>query len=451
MKSNCDVLVIGTGTSAYQVAYRCANAGLDVATVDERAYGGTCARRGCQPKKFLVAAAEIVALSRQMTGRGITQATSLDWNDLMASKRAFTEAVPERTERGFREAGITTLHGRARFTGPDRVVVTGRDSGGIKAGSIVIATGARPATLDIPGAELMTTSEEFLELKVLPRRMVCVGGGFISLEFAHVVARAGVEVTILHRGERILPHFDPDLVDRLTLATREQGIDVQTGAAVASISGEEGDLTATTADGRNWPADLVLHGAGRVPSLENLDLDMAGVEAGPKGVTVDKGQRSPTNPAVFAIGDAAAGTPSLAPAADLEGQVAAANIIAGKTVQTANYEDEPRVVFAIPPLASVGMNADAAEAGRSIIINQGESTAWPTSRRIGQRHGYFKVILDAVDRRILGAQILGHGAGDLINIFALAIRQEMDADSLSRVLWAYPTVTSDVKNMLKND
>lgn len=453
MKTRCDVLIIGTGTAAHNVAHPCARADLDVVVVDARAYGGTCARRGCQPKKLLVAAAAVVAAARDLQGRGLGSVPVLAWSDLMRAKRAFTDAVPARTEEGFRRAGITTLHGRARFDGPASVRIDGPDPGTIEAGIVVVASGARPVSLPFPGADLLTTSEEFLDLDALPRRLVCVGGGYISMEFAHVAAQAGVKATVLQRGPRILPAFDQDLVGMLTTASGDLGIDVRTDAEVTSVERHGQGLLVRTGDGgESHAADLVLHGAGRVPDLDDLDLERAGVAYSSGGITVDAGLRSTTNPAVLAVGDAADRPPRLAPTADREGQVAAANIIAGRTIREMGQAAVPSVVFTHPRLASVGMGAAAAAAsGPEVTVRSHDTGGWPSSRRLGQRHGGCKVMLETSTGRILGAHVLGPGADDVINVFALAIHAGLTAGDLQEVLWAYPTATSDIKRMLAGE
>jgi glutathione reductase (NADPH) len=449
MSRRFDVLIIGTGTAAYNVALPCAGAGLSVATVDARAYGGTCARRGCQPKKFLVAAAEAVGHSRDLTGRGIETPATLHWADLIRATREFTAAVPARTERRFEQAGITLLSGRARFVGPAAITIDGADAGKYEAAAIVIATGARPRRLDVSGAGLLTTSEDFLELDALPPRMVCVGGGYISLEFAHVAARAGAAVSIVHAGPRLLEQFDADLVRDLTDATSAAGIEVHTSATVVEIVRDDDALLVRTEDGREFPTDLALHGAGRVPDLAALDLAAAGVEAGDDGVTVDDGLRSVTNRAVFAVGDAADRGAKLAPVADLDGAVAADNIVAGRTIHTLRHEVIPSVVFTQPPLAAVGMTAaDASARGDAVVTSQGDMRAWPTSRRLGQQHAAYKVFQDASDGRILGAHLLGPGVADTINLFALAMAHGLTGKDLRRIPWAYPTASSDLKNMV---
>src|ERR1700694_158690 len=233
MTRKFDVIAIGTGSAASSVTSRCREAGWQVAIVDSRPFGGTCALRGCDPKKVLVGAAEAVDWSRRMKGKGIqAEELQIDWPELMRFKRSFTEPVPQRREDGFAKAGISAFHGRARFTGPTTIQV-GEET--LEGRYLVIAAGMVPADLQIPGAEQLTTSDQFLELNALPRKILFIGGGYIAFEFAHVAARSGSQVTVLHRGPRPLTLFDPDLVDQLVERTRELGIYVHLGTEAIGI------------------------------------------------------------------------------------------------------------------------------------------------------------------------------------------------------------------------
>src|ERR1700691_3676579 len=182
MARKFDVIAIGTGSAASAVASRCREAGWQVAIVDSRTFGGTCALRGCDPKKVLVGAAEAVDWIRRMKGKGIqTDKLQIDWPELMRFKRSFTEPVPQRREEGFAKAGIAAFHGRARFTGPTTLQV-GEEI--LEGRYLVIAAGMVPADLKIPGAEYLTTSNQFLDLNDLPRKILFIGGGYIAFEFA---------------------------------------------------------------------------------------------------------------------------------------------------------------------------------------------------------------------------------------------------------------------------
>lgn len=362
MKRSFDLVVIGTGSAGAAVAHRCRKAGWEVAVVDSRPYGGTCALRGCDPKKVLVGAAEVVDRRRRMEGRGVAGDIRIAWPELMAFKRSFTAPVPEARERSYAEAGIERFHGRARFVGPTSLRVA-EDT--LAAERVLVAAGARPAPLGIPGEDHLTTSTEFLELERLPERIAFVGGGYISFEFAHVAARAGVAVRILHGGDRPLEGFEPELVDRLVEATREVGIEVELNARVEAVErGDAGFRVATGGEGAaSCGADLVVHGAGRVPEIDDLDLE-------------------------------------------------------------------------------------AAERGLDFDVRTEDTAGWYSSRRVGEAHAAYKVLVERDSGRILGAHLLGPHAEEAINLFALALREGIAAQRLRSMPWAYPTVASDVSYMV---
>ena len=323
-----DVVIIGTGAAASAVASRCRSAGWQVAVVDSRPFGGTCALRGCDPKKVLVGAAEAVDWVRRMRGKGIrAEEIRVDWQELMRFKRSFTEPVPKMQEDGFAKAGIAAFHGRARFIRPSSLQV---NDDVLEGRYVVIAAGQKPADLKIPGTELLTTSEQFLELDDLPKRILFIGGGYIAFEFAHVAVRAGAQVTIIHRRPRPLPHFDPDLVDQLVESSRELGIEVQLGTEVVNVEKSSGQLivhVSASGQKRTFDADMVVHAAGRVPEIDDMNLDEGRVAWDSQGIKVNEFLQSVSNPAVYAAGDAAAsGGPRLTPVASYEGIIVAANL-----------------------------------------------------------------------------------------------------------------------------
>src|SRR6266403_2068109 len=232
MERQFDLVVVGTGVTS-AVASRCREAGWTVAVIDSRPFGGTCALRGCVPKKILVGAAEAVQAARDLAGHGVrADGVTLAWPELMRFKRSMVDPTPQRTEQAWAKIGVEQFHGRTRFVGPTTLAL-GDDR--LVGRRILIAAGAKPAPLSFAGAERLTTSEEFLNLDRLPSRLVFVGGGYISFEFAHVAARAGAEVTIVHRASRPLEAFDPDLVDLLVARSRTLGIDVRLGGVVTGI------------------------------------------------------------------------------------------------------------------------------------------------------------------------------------------------------------------------
>lgn len=451
MSRKFDVVVIGTGTAASAVAHGCRSAGWQVAVVDSRPFGGTCALRGCDPKKVLVGGAEAIDVLQRLEGKGIRGGEArVEWPELIRFKRSFTDPVPKSREESFANANIAAYHGRARFVGAAAVQV-GREI--LEGRYVVIATGAKPVDLGVPGAEFLTTSDQFLELDALPRRIVFVGGGYISFEFAHVAARAGADVAILHRGARPLEHFDPDLVDQLVQRTRKLGVKVEVHTEVKAISAAASGLAVHAASSEIpdaiFEADLVVHGSGRVPDIDDLDLDQAGIDRDRQGVKVNDYLQSTSNPAVYAAGDAASsGGLPLTPVAGYDGRIVAANLLQGNH-QKPDYSGVASVVFTIPPLASVGLQEQAAQQqGLKFQKRHEDTSRWYSSRRVGEECSGFKVLVEEVSGRILGAHLLGPQADETINLFALAIRSQLHAADLKQAFFAYPTHASDVQYML---
>lgn len=451
MNRKFDLVTIGTGSAALTVASACRQAGWQVAIIDSRPFGGTCALRGCDPKKVLVGAGEVIDWATRMKDKGISgNMIRIDWPELMRFKRTFTDPVPKQREEGFAEAGIAAFHGRASFTSSNTIQV-GDDV--LDGRYTVVAAGAKPARLKIPGEDLLTTSEQFLELDSLPERIAFVGGGYISFEFAHVASCARAQATILGRGRRPLVGFDPELVDLLVAGTRELGVDVQLQTSVDGIEKASGRFVAhTSTDGKRgqFEADMVVHGAGRVPEIDDLNLSVAGVEWNERqGVKVNEYLQSVSNPAVYAAGDAAAsGGLPLTPVAGYEGGIVAANLLKGNHV-VPNYHGIPTVVFTVPHLAAVGLQEkEARDRNLRFRANHGNTSGWYSSRRVGEKYSGYKVLVEEDTDRILGAHLLGPNSDELINLFALAIRSGISATALKEMLFAYPTHGSDLQYML---
>jgi glutathione reductase (NADPH) len=442
-----DLIVIGSGVAGGEVARTCRSEGRRVAIVESGPFGGTCPLRGCNPKKVLTGTAGSAARSNSLEGKGIRTKTDIAWPDLMRFKRSFTEPIPKKVQESLSKTGIDTFQGTARFTGERTVEADGQ---GLRGTHLFIATGAVPRPLDVPGEEHIITSDRFLELDSLPRRIVFVGGGYVSFEFAHVAARAGAQVTILHRSEQVLKGFDPDLVKMLLECSREAGIQVHTDSPLHAVeqkneqmelhSGPEGSSTLT--------ADLIVHGAGRVPAVQDLNLDAAGVSHTDKGISVNSYMQSTSNPAVYAAGDVAATLPPLTPTASLEAGAAAQNILHGNKTPV-DHTGIPSVVFTYPPLARVGMlEQELRDQGMDHEQHFEDTASWFSSRRIGLTHAGIKVLFSKEDTKILGAHIMGNHAEEVINVFALAVRLNLTGDDLKQAVWSYPSSIYEIQKIL---
>ncbi len=443
-----DLIVIGTGSAGKTVAQTVRKAGRTVAIIDKQPFGGTCSQRGCDPKKVLAGAAELVDRVEQMVGNGIRSKAVISWPDLMQFKKTFTDHIPENTETQFAEQDITTFHGAATFL-TENTIRVGQET--LQARHIVIATGQRPLPLDIPGEELLTDSTGFLDLPQLPKKIVLIGGGYISMEFAHIAARAGAKVTIIHRGKRPLENFEADLVSLLVKALKSVGIKFVFNATVTAVTGREGELTVHYEQknkAHSVSTMLAVHGAGRVADVAELDLGKANVTVDKKGVVVNKYLQSESNPAIYACGDVANKGLPLTPLASYEGRIVAENILNGNT-QTFTDNPIPSAVFTVPTLASVGLTEEQAKKEKiPVIVTVQETSEWYTSRRIGEPFSGFKTLVDKKNGQLVGAHLLGAGSDELINLFTLAMKYRIPAKELGDTLFAYPTRGSDVSSML---
>ena len=422
------------------------HAGWKVAITDELPYGGTCAVKGCIPKKVLIGAAEVIERAHAMKDKGISGGLRIVWPDLIRFKRSFTDPVPVTRKETFVKEGIDTFHGHARFVGRNTLQIGDKT---LSSRFIGIATGAVPGRLGIPGEEYVSTSDDFLAMESLPERILFIGGGIISFELAHVAAQAGARVTILHRSGTVLKEFDPFLVDILIQAMRASGIEILTDMPVASVEKGSGvfHVHAGKAGEKAFEADMVVHGAGRVPDIEGLDLTAGGVAVDERGIAVNPYLQSISNPSVYVAGDANARGKPLSPVATMEGRAAARNMIHGNNAEP-TYLTVPTVVFVSPLLASVGLQEDqAVKQDLTTVVHKKETPDWYSIRRIGMTRSAYTILTEGKSGRIIGAHLLGYNADEMINVFALAIRTGATLADLQEMAWAYPTGGYDINRI----
>lgn len=450
MTETYDLLVIGAGMAGVAAATKTASKGWRVGIVDALPYGGTCALRGCDPKKILRRGAEVVDAARLMGGKGINSGgLSINWEDLMKHKHGFTDPVPHNMEEDLRAHGVETLHGPTTFTGPTQVDIADKHH---EASKILIATGAVPRPLDFPGHEHLIDSSDFLNLQTLPPRIVFLGGGFISFEFAHIAARAGSTPIILDRGARPLKAFDADLVELLVKRGSEAGVDVRRRTSITAITKSSSGYTIHT-DTAGTPdsiqADLIVHGAGRVAELSTLNLDAGQVAHGKHGVEVVGHLQSLTNPAVYAAGDAAdTAGPPLTPVAVIEAKVAASNMLKSATT-VPDYAATPTAVFTVPELVRVGMlEHEAQSEGLNVDVRYTDTSGWYSNYRIGETAGATKILVDKATDLIVGAHLFGHGYAELANTISVAMKHDLTTRQLKSTTAVYPSTGSDLGSML---
>ncbi|TVQ21905.1 MAG: NAD(P)/FAD-dependent oxidoreductase [Spirochaetaceae bacterium] len=393
----------------------------------------------------------MAADTRALVGRGFSRAASTDWAQLQAFRREFTDPIPANTEASLGEAGIDTYRGHARFVDRRTIEITPAagsptEARRLTARSFLIATGSRSRPLEVPGAELAGTSDDFLELDSLPESMVFIGGGYISLEFAYIAALAGVKVTILQRGERVLPQFPASIVEAATADAASVGIAIVTNVDVTGIEEDGSSLRVTTDSGVEFTGGFVMAAVGRTPNVDDLGLDAIGVDYSSRGIKADRFMATNVD-GIYAAGDCVDGK-QLSPISDMEAHVAAANMITAGS-RSADYDAIPSVVFTHPQMAGVGLSVEEAQASqRAVTVRSGRGDSWPNYRRLNASPVAYEVVIDAMTDRILGAYLVGPYAGEQINVFALAIASGTTATELKRLPWAYPTYTSDAKYMV---
>ncbi|MUP45263.1 NAD(P)/FAD-dependent oxidoreductase [Gramella sp. BOM4] len=445
-----DVFVIGTGTAGKSVAKECVAEGLKVAIADNREFGGTCANRGCDPKKVLVGLTEILERSRKMQGNGITNMPGFSWKDLMEFKKKFTSAVPAATEKDLDKLGIKMYHQSPKFLDENTLSVEGKT---VKAKKIVIATGQKPLELPIPGRHLPIVSDDFLELEELPASMIFIGAGYIGMEFSHIAARCGVKVTVVDTVSRALYNFDEDMVNYLMQASEDIGIEFIFNAEVTEIEKlRKNYRVKAIQEGKeiSLKAEMVVNCAGRVPAIDELDLEKGKVEFNKKGVVVNEHLQSPTNKNVYACGDVSAseGLP-LTPLSSQEARIVAANILNKDRAKKVDYPPQPSVVFTIPNLASVGLNEkQAREKGYDFKVEMKNVPKWFNAKRINDSYYAYKTLVDKETGLILGAHLLSNEASEMINMFVMAMCGKLDCRTLKGMIFSYPSWASDIKAMV---
>lgn len=444
-----DVFVIGSGMAGINVANKCASKGFRVGITDELPYGGTCALRGCDPKKIMLGPTEAKKFADNLYEKQISEIPAIYWKEARRFKQDFVDNMPPKIEKGFKKNGIDTFHESAKFISETQLQVGNQT---IEAGKVIIATGAKPIELKIPGEEYALSSTDFLNFKSLPSSLLFIGGGYIAFEFAHMAARFGSEVTIIHRGKRPLENFDPFIVDQLTEATQKLNIKIVLNTSVAAIEEVNGafQVTAQGESGESkWEAAQVINSAGRPPAIFDLDLHKANIAFGKKGVEVNEYLQSTTNPNIYAAGDAADtdGIP-LTPVAVMEGHIVASNVLKGNT-RKPEYTGIPTVVFTLPTMASVGLSEEeATKKGLSFKVKKERVPDWFTAKRINEKTYAYKTLIEKETGKILGAHLIGPHAEEVINLFSLAIKAGFTSKDLKTMILSYPSSSSDVVYMV---
>ena len=449
-----DLIVIGTGPGGYVCAIRAAQLGLKVAVVEKRAtHGGTCLNVGCIPSKAMLHASEMF----EEAGHGFAALgikvgqPQLDLPAMMKHKQETVDANVNGVAFLLRKNKVESHHGLGTIVAPGQVKVTADDGSSkvLEAKNIVIATGSEAASL--PGLAIdektVVTSTGALELGKVPGHLLIIGAGVIGLELGSVWGRLGAKVTVIEYLDRILPGMDSETAKQFQRILEKQGMAFHLSSKVTGVQTGKGGATVTVepaagGEAKTMEADIVLVAVGRRPNTDGLGLEGAGVAMERGRVVIDDHFR--TNVAgVYAIGDVVRG-PMLAHKAEDEG-VACAEIIAGKAGHV-NYDVIPGVVYTMPEVATIGKTEEELKAaGVAYKVGKFPFTANGRARAMRRSDGFVKVLADAATDKVLGAHIIGAGAGDLIHEVAVLMEFGGSSEDLARTCHAHPTLSEAVK------
>ncbi len=451
-----DLIVIGAGPGGYVCAFRAAQLGLKVALVEKRTtLGGTCLNVGCIPSKALLASSEHFVFAKSHAAEhGIkTGEVSIDVAAMLKKKDGIVSKLTGGVAALAKARKVAVITGTARFVSSTEVEVSDQITNDksptttrLSARNIVIATGSAPVELPFLkfDGETIISSDHAISLPAVPKKLAVVGGGAIGLELGSVWARLGAEVTIVEFLPKIAATSDDDVVRNYTRILQKQGLKIEVNAKVTGYDAAKKVLLAER-DGKvlEVPADKVLVAVGRRPYADGLDLAKAGVELTEKKRIKVDGHLRTTAPGVWAIGDVIDG-PMLAHKAEEDG-VAVAEWIAGKHGHV-NWDLMPAIIYTEPEIATVGLGEDAAKA-KGIAVNVGKFNFAANARALANDagDGYVKIIADAKTDKILGAQILGKNAGELISEIVTHMEYGGSAEDLARTIHAHPTMSEAVK------
>lgn len=440
-----DLLVLGSGSSAFAAAIRASDAGARVALVERGAVGGTCVNVGCVPSKALLRAAELQHLASSSPIPGLSlHADPVNLDEITAWKNQLVKELRQTKYIDLVDAyGFELVAGTARFEGPDSVSI-GEER--VTAEAFLIATGAAPAIPELPGLVSVDylTNDTVLELTELPRHLIVLGGGPEGLEFAQAFRRLGSRVTIVGRNRYLAPQEDHDVSLALAEALRDEGIDVLTGTAPSAVRRTKAGVVVTLTTGVEVEGDKLLVATGRRPNTQDLQLELAGVSVDERGAVVVDEQLRTTNPRIFAAGDVT-GAPQYVYVAAYAGALAADNAIsqAGRTFDLTAL---PRVTFTSPQVASVGLTeSDALARGIDVKTSVLPITSVPRAIVNQERHGLVKLVAEKGSDRLIGAHVLADGAGDVIQSAVLAIKFGLTVSDLADTFHPYLTTVEGLK------
>ena len=445
-KSEYDLIVIGAGSGGLAAAEIAAELGRHVLLVEGGSVGGTCVNNGCVPKKIMWYAADLVDSLKMAPSYGINALQgSFDWSRLVTAREQFIDNIRGYWDGYVSRQGISMVNGYARFISNRAIEVNGEV---FSAPHIVISTGSQPVVPPVPGAELGMTSDGFFELQQQPRRVAVIGGGYIGVELAGVLNALGTDVELFAREDRLLHHFDPMISRVLVSQMQGHGIEVYTGASVTRLEQLASGIAVRVNDVVIEGFDQVIWAVGRTPNSSQLNLAATGVEMTRDGqIKVDALQNT-TVDGIYAIGDVT-GQAALTPVAIAAGRRLAARLFDGASDARVDYEDIPSVVFAHPPVATIGLTEPQARTQypEQVTVYQTEFEPMRFSLTEQRSATAMKLVCVGENERIVGIHLIGHGVDEMLQGFAVALRMGATKADFDRTIAIHPTSAEELVTM----
>lgn len=445
MSEKYDYVVVGGGSGGIASAVRAASYGARALVIESGRLGGTCVNVGCVPKKVMWYGAELA--HRILDAKDYGFQVSLDgfeWASLKAQRDAYVARLNGIYEARFEREKIELVRGRARFTGPRRLAVGGRE---VEGEHVLVATGGMPRLPAVPGAELGITSDGFFELEQLPGRVAVVGGGYIAVELAGIFAGLGAQVSLVIRRDLPLRGFDSMLRELATEYLEQDGVALVRGGEPAAVQRQaDGRLSLDTTAGEHLAdLDQVLWAIGRAPNTGDLALDRAGVEQAADGTIVVDAFQNTGAERVYAVGDVT-GRPELTPVAIAAGRRLADRVFDGQTDRRLDYSVVPTVMFTHPPLGTVGLTEEEARERHGEAVKVYRERFNPMYHAFTQhkRASAVKLVTVGEEERIVGCHVIGGGADEMMQGFAVAVRMGARKRDFDDTIAIHPTTAEEM-------
>ena len=439
-----DVVFIGSGHAAWHAALTLKHAGKDVAIIEKDTIAGTCTNYGCNAKILLEGPYEVLEESAQYNGIIQSQDLHVNWENLMDYKKQVINPMNGMLKGMFEQQGIDVYMGAGVIKDEHTVTVNDEE---LQTENIVIATGQHSNKLDIEGKELTHDSRDFLSMDELPKRMTFIGVGIISVEFASIMIKSGVEVTMIHHSDKPLKGFNQTHVTQLIKKLEDEGVHFNFNEETQKVETAGDGYKVTTESGLTIETDYVLDATGRNPNVEGIGLEQIGIEYSKKGISVDDHLRTNVSN-IYASGDVLdKAIPKLTPTATFESNYIAAHIL-GMTQDEIQYPAIPSVLYSLPRLSQIGVSVQGAEQNERYTVKHipfGKQMAFEYKN---ETDAEMYVVLDE-EKRLVGADIYGVDAADLVNLLVFIINQRMTAQDLNQLIFAFPGASSGVIDMLK--